>query len=174
MRIATCDFELLSTCTAYVTGLGDKDLRRVRNAEKLFARYRARCVPFFLAPRFSRPPTLPYLPGRLAGNGIRKARNLHKSLKRGRFDVSVSFSASRGDAVLILFFSLSLSTSLSFFLHFFCRVLSVRGVRKRDGRRRTTPQTRISAIDAIDVSAKNQRDDSKKTKNRFDGYCPAA
>lgn len=36
-HIATCDFELLSTCAAYVTGLGDKDLRRVRNAEKLFA-----------------------------------------------------------------------------------------------------------------------------------------
>lgn len=36
-HITTCDFELLSTCAAYVTGLGDKDLRRVRNAEKLFA-----------------------------------------------------------------------------------------------------------------------------------------
>lgn len=37
-HITTCDFELLSTCAAYVTGLGDKDLRRVRNAEELFVR----------------------------------------------------------------------------------------------------------------------------------------
>lgn len=37
-HITTCDFELLSTCAVYVTGLGDKDLRRVRNAEELFVR----------------------------------------------------------------------------------------------------------------------------------------
>lgn len=39
VHITTCDFELLSTCAAYVTGLGDKDFRRVRNAEELFARF---------------------------------------------------------------------------------------------------------------------------------------
>lgn len=37
VHITTCDFELLSTCAAYVTGFGDKDFRRVRNAEELFA-----------------------------------------------------------------------------------------------------------------------------------------
>lgn len=41
VHITTCDFELLSTCAAYVTGLGDKDFRRVRNAEELFAPFRS-------------------------------------------------------------------------------------------------------------------------------------
>lgn len=45
-HITTCDFELLSTCAVYVTGLDDKDLRRVRNTEELFVR------PILLEPSF--------------------------------------------------------------------------------------------------------------------------
>lgn len=72
-HITTCDFELLSTCAAYVTGLGDKDLRRVRNAEELFVRpiLPGRAVFFFFPPSPS-------------AENVRKARNLHKSLKRSR------------------------------------------------------------------------------------------
>lgn len=68
-HITTCDFELLSTCAAYVTGLGDKDLRRVRNAEELFVR------PILPGWVFSLPPS---------AENVRKARNLHKSLKHSR------------------------------------------------------------------------------------------
>lgn len=69
VHITTCDFELLSTCAAYVTGLGDKDFRRVRNAEELFARFLflhssplALFFPYPLDPRYCRGGVPRFLP----------------------------------------------------------------------------------------------------------------